>query len=234
MDLLNQIADTYLKIIKVNIDEDSFQTIKSENNEEVKYHSFSRWVIDFAQEDNLYSDDYVKFINFTNIYRLKGLETTRALCYRRKKNGVYIWSCMEIIPTEDENIIFLTVKDIAGHVDYLYNVPQSCVLGGIEELNAFFKANQDAASMGAITIRHYDSQDIGNIVREFSLDNATIFNVDGYLILVYKNYDCNLFYNTLVKLHKELKEFSKIDIGSYWLEDSSYDYSLIERAINKT
>lgn len=127
---IDVIARTYHKILRVNLTDDTYETIKVRSDEmeqvsEVK--CFSKWITNFADRGCVYEGD-------VNIYRTKlQLDSLRRhfnendrfrLRYRRKTDGVYRWVFMEILPdkdfTKECQKVWLYVQDI--HDSYVHEM----------------------------------------------------------------------------------------------------------------
>lgn len=120
----NAICASYTKILKVNLTEDSFNTIQvveDERNEAMGYNEkISVWMHDFAISGQVHEDDRKMFLDTTSLEHLRNYfrEGHAEYCihYRRNINGMYREVMMEIIPandyTNDMQIVYLYVKNI--------------------------------------------------------------------------------------------------------------------------
>lgn len=118
------IRKSYLKILKVDLREDSFASIymdESETESDKGYdEKISKWTHDFATKGNVHPDDRDKFINTLELAGIRehfreGRENI-AIHYRRKTDGGYGNALLELIPSADfsekNQIVYLYVKNI--------------------------------------------------------------------------------------------------------------------------
>lgn len=118
------IRKSYLKILKVDLKEDSFASIymdESETTEDKGYDDkISKWIHDFATSGNVHPDDCERFIGDLELNRIRehfreGRENI-AIHYRRKTGGEYSNALLELIPSADfsekDQIVYLYVKNI--------------------------------------------------------------------------------------------------------------------------
>lgn len=127
---INVLAKTYHKILKVNLTNDTYETVKVRSDEMAQVSEikcFSRWIMNFADMGNVYEGD-------ANIYRTRlHLDALRKhfnendrfrLRYRRKTDGVFRWVFLEILPdenfTRDNQSVWLYVQDI--HDSYVHEM----------------------------------------------------------------------------------------------------------------
>lgn len=124
-DAYEAIRNTYLKILKVNLTTESFQSItihEEEANPEKGFHEkISMWLSGFAKSGYVHPDDAESYLEKTDITYLRDFfhnnkEANYCIHYRRKKDQTYHQVMMEIIPAKEylpENqIVFLYVKKI--------------------------------------------------------------------------------------------------------------------------
>lgn len=123
-DALRMLQMIFHKILKVNLNEDSFTEIKAYEEERIPekgYNtSLTQWMTEFARCGQIYPDDvesYLAFVNLQAIHeRLKKGQNYQTLRYRRKVHDKFRWVQLEIIPSveysEQEQILMLFVRDI--------------------------------------------------------------------------------------------------------------------------
>lgn len=117
---LQNMTNPCRKIIEIDLSSDSYKSIKTIDGEKSKYYSLTRWVMEYAINDDIYPEDKIDFIKFMNIYNLKKYfnKNDKALrvYYRRKLNDKWIWVCLEITKdyeySENNPIVLLTIKDV--------------------------------------------------------------------------------------------------------------------------
>ena len=124
----NALCNSYTKIIKANLTDDSFEIIRAEESElssEKGYAStFSGWLLEFARAEQVHPEDKENYIRHTSIDYLRNYfksgNNRYSIQYRRMFDENFTMVMLEIIAApdyEDNNqMIFLYVKDI-GHVD---------------------------------------------------------------------------------------------------------------------
>lgn len=109
----------YSKILKINIENDSYQIVNMDENEKAEEKGFSpalsSWLHDFAVKGMVHPDDSEEFLAKTDREHLRGIfqnnNSSLRVFYRRKLGDEYRQVMMEIIPADDNNL-FLYVKDI--------------------------------------------------------------------------------------------------------------------------
>lgn len=114
----------YTKILKINIDEDSYQIIDMDMSEQTKEKGFSEhiseWLNAFGTTGQVHPDDLSDYLKAVNLQNMKeyfaGSKTSLHIFYRRKYKDTYKQVMMEIIPANDYSAdnqsLFLYVKDI--------------------------------------------------------------------------------------------------------------------------
>lgn len=120
----NALCDSYTKILKVNLTQDSYEIIRAEDSEldsEKGYAgTISVWLREFAMTDQVHPEDrdaYLRFTALDNMRRnLKNAGSHCSMAYRRIINGKFSPVMMEIIAapdySDDDQKVFLYVKDI--------------------------------------------------------------------------------------------------------------------------
>lgn len=128
-DIMDIISHNFLKILKVNLTNNTHQNImvaKDELKTESGYEKvLSEWLIKFAMAGYVHKEDLKTYMCFCNLeYLRKRFKTgSRFVCchYRRKVEGTFRWVSMELMSgqeyREDNQVVFLCVRDI--HDDYL-------------------------------------------------------------------------------------------------------------------
>lgn len=129
-DALSTLSTIYYKILKVNLTNDTFQIIKTSQEEWSIFAShlekISEWWRQFGERGYVYDDDIDAYNKFTDINRLRqffhensnGAQSGR---YRRRIDDSWRWVQLDLIPsieyTDDSQILILYVRDI--HDEYL-------------------------------------------------------------------------------------------------------------------
>lgn len=114
----------YTKILKVNITSDTFQIINMDSGEQTSEKGFSdkfsEWLQNFGATSQVHPDDLKEYSAKSNLEYMrdyfKGDNTSLMILYRRKKDGEYKQTMMELIPagdySDDNQSLFLYVKSI--------------------------------------------------------------------------------------------------------------------------
>ncbi len=117
------LCDTYTKILKINITEDSYQIANMKEEEKNEAHGFSDkisvWLHDFGVSGQVHPEDLEEYLKRTDTEFMKEYfksNTTLLIFYRRRYGETYKRVMMEIIPAndyaEDNQSLFLYVKDL--------------------------------------------------------------------------------------------------------------------------
>lgn len=117
---LKNITDSYYKILELNLADDSYRMIKAISDENSEYYSLTRWIMEYAINDDIYPEDKINFIKFMNIYSLKKNfdknDKPQRIYYRRKINSEWTWVCLEITKdyeySSENPIAFLVVRNV--------------------------------------------------------------------------------------------------------------------------
>ena len=117
---LKNITDSYYKILELNLADDSYRVIKAISDENSEYYSLTRWIMEYAINDDIYPEDKINFIKFMNIHSLKKNfdknDNPQRIYYRRKINSEWTWVCLEITKdyeySPENPIVFLALKNV--------------------------------------------------------------------------------------------------------------------------
>lgn len=117
---LKNITDSYYKILELNLADDSYRVIKAISDENSEYYSLTRWIMEYAINDDIYPEDKINFIKFMNIHSLKKNfdknDKPQRIYYRRKINSEWTWVCLEITKdyeySSENPIAFLVVRNV--------------------------------------------------------------------------------------------------------------------------
>ena len=117
---LKNITDSYYKILELNLANDSYRVIKAISDENSEYYSLTRWIMEYAINDDIYPEDKINFIKFMNIHSLKKNfdknDNPQRIYYRRKINSEWTWVCLEITKdyeySPENPIVFLALKNV--------------------------------------------------------------------------------------------------------------------------
>ncbi|MCC8050318.1 MAG: GGDEF domain-containing protein [Clostridiales bacterium] len=123
-DAMRILAETYHKILKINLTADTHINIKvyqSEQNDSHGYASkISDWLRNFAVSGQVYEKDVDSYLHFTDIHTIgahfEHSDECLRLRYRRQTNGTFRWVMMELLKASDytpENqTLMLYIQDI--------------------------------------------------------------------------------------------------------------------------
>lgn len=119
----NRLLQTYDKILRINLTNDSYTIIKYDANAEKDIVSnsktISEWLTAFAVNGNVYSEDIATFKRYTSLNFLRSFfkqNDSHWVQYRRKYGDVYCWCEMLMLTTEeysdDNQELYLFVKKL--------------------------------------------------------------------------------------------------------------------------
>lgn len=118
IDSFEDYSYSYLKILDINLSNDSYQIIRTERSEMPKRNDskqqLSKWFDEFANSENIYWQDKQNFLNFTNLDNIRtnflpkttvssSISANLHLNYKRLYNGIYTPTVMKIVPFTKEN-----------------------------------------------------------------------------------------------------------------------------------
>lgn len=118
------LCETYTKILKINLTDDSYQIISMPEDEKDAGKGFtdniSTWLQEFGRSGHVHPDDLDEYLEKTEINFMKNYfkagNTANIIQYRRKFGDVYKHVMMEMIPTkdyaDDNQSLYLYVKSI--------------------------------------------------------------------------------------------------------------------------
>ena len=124
------ICDSYLKILKANLESGEFDIIKMDVLEKDAAYGFSRnlqtWLVDFTKYHMVHEDDIAIFLEKTNLHALReqfqenNMQSVRIL-YRRQIKNSYHNVILEIVPekeySDEQPMVYLYVKDLGAFCD---------------------------------------------------------------------------------------------------------------------
>lgn len=108
-DALGMLSHIYYEILKVNLTEDTYEKIKT-SEEEISVESregaaISAWLQEFVEQNQIHPDDRRKYVWFTDLTHLKAVfhgQKTYICChFRRKTKGEFRWVSMELVPAKE-------------------------------------------------------------------------------------------------------------------------------------
>lgn len=160
---LKALYETYLKILKINISEDTFDIIKVEDSELTEERGYSRnkiseWLIYFADCEQIHPEDLIEFRKYTDLDAMRSYFADGgdrlSIRYRRlDEDGAYNWVMMELLKskeyTDEQQILYLYIKAIndnfVAEIETYYELRHSCnydTLTNVQNSYAYAKANK--------------------------------------------------------------------------------------------
>lgn len=127
-DAMHMLSQCFHKILKVDLNSDSFSVIKAYPKELLPENgysdSFAGWFSGTVARGAIFEDDVNEFSKFVSADRIRSRfredKSCQRLRYRRRYDGEFRWVYMELLPsieyTDDDPVIMLYVRDI--HDDY--------------------------------------------------------------------------------------------------------------------
>lgn len=122
----NAMCNSYTKILRVNLTEDSFEIIQVDEGELIVERGYSGtisgWLAEFAKAEQVHPEDKEHYLRYTALDYLREYfyagKKQYSITYRRLINGKFSKVMMEIIPAPDykdsDQKVFLYVKDIGN------------------------------------------------------------------------------------------------------------------------
>ncbi len=230
-DTLLALTKMYLKVLKVNLTDESFfearadiiwnqkknrtKINKRKNNK--KKLKISEWIKNYAKAGNIHENDVDLYLEFCNVERLKRLfkagEKSLICRYRRLVNGEFRWVKMEIVPsteyTNEKQIVVLSILDIEDDIRKERDIDKATRLAASANIS-LKKQTEITNALGSIYSAIY-SIDLENNKYEqvVTMDNmkAVIPNrgqADVLMKIIHDNYVANAY-------KKEMAEFLCID-----------------------
>ncbi|MCD7762950.1 MAG: GGDEF domain-containing protein [Lachnospiraceae bacterium] len=123
-DAMRILAETYHKILKINLTTDTHINIKVYQSEQDDSHGYaskiSDWLRNFAVSGQVYEKDVEQYLRFTDTSTIKAhfehSDECIRLRYRRRTNGTFRWVMMELLKasdyTPDNQTLMLYIQDI--------------------------------------------------------------------------------------------------------------------------
>lgn len=122
-EIYNALCSTYIKILKVNLTDDTYEIVKASALEQRTgsfTNSLSRKFFEFGHSENVHPDSQDNFLSKTDINFLRDYFTQKRNClkifYKRRLGNRYRDTLMELFPAEtysdDNQILYIYVKDI--------------------------------------------------------------------------------------------------------------------------
>ncbi len=123
-DAMRILAETYHKILKINLSTDTHIDIKVYESEQNNAYGYSKkisdWLRNFAVSGQAYEKDVDAYLRFTNVNTIRmhfeHSDECLRLRYRRWTNGAFRWVMMEILKASDyrpdNQTLMLYIQDI--------------------------------------------------------------------------------------------------------------------------
>lgn len=126
---LRMLLQTYDKIFKINIDENTYQLLKS-NTPNQPCRILSKAINDFVSNGNVYPDDASSYLEFFNIDRLSksftDIDSSKQIFRYRRKQFIdgYRWFAVTLITSRNfidgDRVVLAYERDV--HEDYIYQL----------------------------------------------------------------------------------------------------------------
>lgn len=174
VDGLATLTSLYYKILRVNLSDDTYEAVKTDQPISMQPDTLSGWFSSFSKFGNVFEDDIDEFDRFTDIKSLRERaklepEKTLSVRYRRKNGDTYRWVQMDLVPSveySDEHRIYtLYVKDI--HDEYISELRSRA-----EMVEVY---NRDALTL--LYNRHKFNEDMAELKSE-DFENLTVVYID--------------------------------------------------------
>ncbi len=164
LEVFDTLLDNYIKIIKVNLLEDSYEIVKICPDENTNYstNSFSSWLFNFVEDGNVFSEDidYYKFntrLSYIQNYFIEG-NSCLTIKYRKKIGNEFHWVSTEIIKTKDysekNQSVYLMIRDIdasyANELESQRQLEHFCYYDSLTELKNFHSYKEICAKFEAL------------------------------------------------------------------------------------
>lgn len=123
LETFGTLLENCIKVLKVDLINDTYDVIKihSGEKEPVEKNSFSRWMLKFAEDGNVYLED-LEFYKFNTRlahirdYFSESTHSSMTIRYRRKVDTKFRWVSLELLRAKDysstNQIVFLIIRDI--------------------------------------------------------------------------------------------------------------------------
>ena len=133
---LQSLSNIYYKIFWVDLTNDTYELIKTDDATGIYADKISDVLKEFAYSKQVHIDDREKYLNFTELDNLRQSfrDGEEYMCchYRRKVKDEFRWVSMELVPsheyTHDRQAVLLYIKDI--HERYARDLEERDVLTG--------------------------------------------------------------------------------------------------------
>lgn len=259
--IVKNIADTYCKIIEINLLDDSYICIKTMDKEEILYYSLTRWILEYTTNDKIFPEDRISFIKFMNLYSLKKYfdknDDPKRFYYRRKnQNKNWSWVCLEINKdiayTSEKPIVYLCIKKINDN--HINNILDTYYHGNIEydsktklrnyksyknKINSLEKEFPSSVGIICINTKDFSEEDFEKNLRILKLlfKFEQIYYIDNNKFsVIIENDDSEEFQLKLLQIYElfcanNLKD--KIKIASCWSDDEDKGLEYIFKIIER-
>lgn len=134
-DLGRLLLEAYVKVVRVNLTEDSFEEIKLRDEERDASQGYaetvSEWWSRFAEVGNVYEADQERYNIFMQLDSLRrafaaGRENISVLYRRRTSGNEYHWSrttfCRSYDYTDDQQIVMAYIEDINEEIEMMRDI----------------------------------------------------------------------------------------------------------------
>ncbi|MBQ0040200.1 MAG: GGDEF domain-containing protein [Treponema sp.] len=159
MILEDSIFGHIFKFLIIDLESDSFEVLKDEDDTNCGVEHLSEWFNSFVQKNNVHPDDITAYENFTYLEKIKEhFKKTERYMYiryrRRTKNGKWKWATMDLFVYPqfpiNRNRLLLVVRDIdndySRELTHQKNIENNCntdVLTGLQNRFSYINRCRD-------------------------------------------------------------------------------------------
>lgn len=128
-DLERLLMEVYIKVLRINLTEDTYEEIKVIDAERDAVHGYastiSGWLTQFANSGGVHEEDRARYGIFTQIEALRyefavGHDNISVLYRRRNEEGAYRWARMTLRKsydyTPDREMVMLYIEDVHDEI----------------------------------------------------------------------------------------------------------------------
>lgn len=238
----------YYKILKININDDSFIEIKTSlQDKEIIKSDFKDWVCQFVANGFIHPQDQEAFLKTILDKRFKEMP----LCFYYRRLGddsKWHWVCMETDFCEDKQYIMLYIRDtqdgynLALQKEFEYNSKHDALTNLCNQrkyLEDCSQLNKKMKYLNSIGILYMDLNNLketndtcghaagdkiiknfSNILKEtFRLNDCYRIGGDEFIVFLENIQECD-FYCRLSELYKAIaaNDSISVSIGSSWID----------------
>lgn len=229
MEDLTALAQGYEKVLRLNLETETFEVIKINEKEKVNYTGINQWFIKFANSEKMCLNDKMRFLKFVDLRAIKErlkTENDINLIYQRQINGIYHWRLMTIYKSIHENEAILTIRDLQDQwlsISDQVNRGKYKTVGDLNQVIIDSKLHNKELGLAIFEYKFETPEEAKTIFNYFfEIDNIYEYN-ENHIIVSYQDMDHSEFMCEISKIYKEFSAYD-ITIGATW-SDKFKDYS---------